>query len=392
MVILYIGSFRLPNYDAAAARVLNIARSLREAGHSVSFISWGGVQREEDKDNRGVYYVDGFPYLVTDELPTAGMSTFEKLHNRMRRGNTTKRLLSGWPVRIDVIITYNNSLCRWLLSFCTDKGIKLINDITEWYAYNELKPIDWLGYSYNMFVLQKQVKNKIVISSYLDKFYRQTHNIVVPATCDASEEKWHENLVSAKAQVDLFSGVTLIYAGTPARKDLLHHVVNAVRRLADEGAAIRLLILGSTRNSYINQYASKLHSTSQHERIIFFGKVPQDIIPSFYQLSDFMILLRENNRKSNAGFPTKFSESFTSGTPVIANLTSDLGNYLKDGITGFVVQEPREESVYQILKERVLTLSRADIELMKQHVKDAARQLDYHTYVEPIGEFMANLQ
>lgn len=392
MVILYIGAFRLPHHDAAASRVLNIARSLREAGHSVSFISWGGMQREEDKDDSGIHYVDGFPYMVTNELPTPGMSAFEKLHNRMRRGNTTKRILSRWPVHIDVIITYNNSLCRWLLSFCNKSGIKLINDITEWYAYNELKPTDWLGYSYNMFFLQKRVKNKIVISSFLDRFYCQTNNIVVPATCDSSENKWNENLDSVRAQVGLFSGVTLIYAGTPARKDLLHHVVNAVRRLADEGAAIRILILGSTRDGYINQHASKLHSTSPHESIIFLGKVSQDIIPSFYQQSDFMILLRENNRKSNAGFPTKFSESFTSGTPVIANLTSDIGNYLKDGITGFVVQEPSEESVYHILKDRVLNISRVEIELMRQNVKDVAKQFDYHSYVEPIGEFMANLR
>ena len=45
MNILYIGAFRLPNLDAAAPRVLNNAKAMREAGHNVKFISWGGKYR-----------------------------------------------------------------------------------------------------------------------------------------------------------------------------------------------------------------------------------------------------------------------------------------------------------------------------------------------------------
>ncbi len=69
MRIIYLGSFRLPNYDAAAARVLNIAHALREARHEVSFISWGGAVRNNDRGNDDIFRVDGFPYIVTNELP-----------------------------------------------------------------------------------------------------------------------------------------------------------------------------------------------------------------------------------------------------------------------------------------------------------------------------------
>lgn len=392
MKILYLGAFRFPLYDAAAARVLNVARALRLAGHEVSFISWGGTQREEDKCDDGIYRVDGFLYQVTNELPQPGMSFFEKLRNRLHQGNVTKRLLKEWPEHIDVIITYNNSLCRWLIPFCEKRGIKLINDITEWYAYNELKPTDWLGYAYDMHCRQKRVKNKIVISSYLDRFYKDTHNFVVPATCDASEKKWHDNLGYAKAFVKPFDGVTLIYAGNPAKKDLVHNAINAVHHLAREGMAIRFLILGVTRENYLSRYASMLRDKVLHENITFLGRVSQDVIPSFYHQSDFMVLLREQTRKSNAGFPTKFSESFTSGTPVIANLTSDLGAYLKEGETGFIVEEPTEEAVYRVLKEKVLLLNQDEIDCMKQNVSEVAKKLDYHAYVEPLREFMNNLK
>lgn len=390
MNFIYLGSFRFPNYDAAASRVLSIAKALREGGHQVTFISWGGQYRDEDKVSEEEFCIDGFRYIITNELDTSG-GFLSKLKGRMTRGKKTKLLLKQWPQEIDAIITYNGSLTNWLLSFCHRNGIKLINDMTEWYSYSELKPTEWIPYAYNMFVTQKRIENKIVISHFLDCFYKTTHNVVVPATCDASEKKWHENNEYSRQIVGKFKGVTLIYAGNPGRKDQVHHVVNAVHRLAEEGASIRFLILGTTRESYLSRYSSKLHTSKLHKNIIFLGRVSQDEIPSFYHQADFMVLLRESTRKSNAGFPTKFAESITSGTPVIANLTSDLGQYLKDGETGFVVKEPSEEAIYDTLKDRVLYLSRKQIEAMKGKVKETSQCLDYHAYIEPMRVFMSEL-
>lgn len=392
MRIIYIGCFRLPNLDAAAARVLNVARAFREIGHDVQFISWGGVERSKDRGDDGVCRVDGFPYMVTSELTQQGMSQFEKIRNRLNRGRLTKEILSEWKEPIDVIITYNNSICSWLIPFCKRKNIKLINDITEWYDYNELKPTDWLGYAYDMYCSQKRVKNKIVISSYLDNFYHSTNNIVVPATCDASDSKWHQVSDVAKLNVGEYDGITLIYAGNPARKDAVHYVINAVNALANERAKIRFLIIGISKEQYIEKYRDLLKEKELNDSIKFLGRVSQDEVPSYYALSDFMVLLRESNRKSNAGFPTKFSESFTSGTPVIANITSDIGSYLKDGETGFIVPEPSENAIYQILKEKVLSMSKADIEELKFNVRSAAKQLDYHAYIQPLRDFLANLK
>lgn len=391
MNIIYLGAFRLPNYDAAASRVLNIARALREGGHQVTFISWGGQYRQEDKVSEEEFCVDGFRYIITNELDATG-GVISKLKGRLTRGNKTKFLLTHWPQKIDVVITYNGSLTHWLLSFCHRNGIRLINDMTEWYSYSELKPTEWIPYAYNMFVTQKRVKNKIVISQFFDQYYKTTHNIVVPATCDALERKWNENIEYYGGHlVGEFMGITLIYAGNPARKDLVHHVVNAVHQLAEEGAPIRFLILGTTRESYLSRYASKLHNSKLHKNILFLGRVSQDEIPSFYHQADFMVLLREQTRKSNAGFPTKFAESFTSGTPVIANITSDLGKYLKDGETGFIVTKPSEEAVYRTLKEKVLPLGHKDIETIKHNVREVAKQLDYHAYVNLLCDYMKKL-
>lgn len=391
MRIVYLGSFRLPIFDAAAARVLNVARALRLAGHEVSFISWGGKQRECDLCADGKYRYDGFEYVVTGELDPKG-NILQKVICKQQRGNKTKQLLEERIVDFDAVITYNGSLTRWLLRFARKHQVKLINDITEWYDYNELKVTDWLPYTYNMHCTQKRVKNKIVISHYFDNYYNKTHNIVIPATCDAGEAKWQQGAAIAKEKAGEYDGITLIYAGNPARKDAVHYAVNAVQRLIDEGQKVRFLIVGAERERYLKNYTDLLSKKELSERIQFLGRVSQDEVPSYYAQADFMVLLREQTRKSNAGFPTKFSESFTSGTPVIANLTSDLRYYLFDGNTGFIVKEPTEAAIYETIKRRVMVLSRERIAAMKRNVKEEAKRLDYHAYVEALKEFFDSLK
>lgn len=381
----------MPNQDAAAARVLNVARALRDAGHIISFISWGGQERNEDQLSDGVFYYDGFSYVVTNEIDFKG-GIISKAKGWLSQGNKTKTILNEKMGQYDVILTYNCSLISWLVPFCKKNNIKLVADITEWYDYSELKPIMWLGYAFDMFYYLRRIKNKIVISKYLNKYYSASHNIIIPATCNQSEKKWHQGKDIANEKVLSFDGITLIYAGNPARKDAVHYAINAVQRLLEEGAKLRFLIIGIKREDYIKKYSDLLKSNILSEQIQFVGRVSQDDVPSYYALADFMVLLREQTRKSNAGFPTKFSESFTSGTPVIANVTSDMGEYLKDAETGFVVEKPTEDAIYRTLKEKVLTLNYDEIDRMKNRVKIVASQLDFHAYVEPLRDFIANLK
>lgn len=390
MHIFYIGSFRLPNHDAAAARVLNVARALRDAGHIVSFISWGGQYRESDICPDGKYSVDGFEYIITNELDDRG-GWLLKAKAKLTRGNKTKKILRQQK-NIDVIITYNGSLTRWLLRFTNERHIKLINDITEWYSYSELKITDWIPYAFNMLVTQRRVKNKVVISSYLDHFYKKTHNIVIPATCDISESKWNVDIKYVKNIIGKFDGITLIYAGNPGRKDLLHTVINVIQRLINEKEKIRFIILGITRENYLERYSNMLAVPDLSSNIKFIGRVSQDLVPAFYNNADFMVLLRNPTRKSNAGFPTKFAESIVSGTPVIANLTSDIGAYLKNGITGFVVKSPSNCDLYELLKQNVLKCDHDAICKMKRNVYELSSKFDYHAYIRPIAEFMDYLK
>ena len=89
----------------------------------------------------------------------------------------------------------------------------------------------------------------------------------------------------------------------PLRLDLARRVVGRVRQ-----DVLRLLV-------------------APHEREIPWLRTPGMLAHGDVQRlvgsTDFSILVRQPCRTSQAGFPTKFVESFACGTPVIANLTSD---------------------------------------------------------------------
>lgn len=389
MNIFYIGPFRLPNYDAAAPRVLNNARAMQLCGHQVSFISWGGKYRDSDLCKDGKFRIDGMEYIITDELDPKG-TLFSKMMQMSRRGDKTVAILESMEVRPDLIVMYNAGYgwTKRMMKFCNMHNIKLANDITEWYDNNELHFWDILPYRYNMTRLQKKIKNKICISSYLDKYYKESNNLLLPPLCDHSEGKW--NAIIEDDRIKPFDGITLIYAGKPAKKDCVHTVINVVNKMAQEGKPIRFMILGITREIYLERYSDVLESKELHENIMFLGRVSQDLIPAYYKKADFMVLLRESTRKNMAGFPTKFAESMSAGVPVIANDTSDLGRYIINSKTGFIVEDEKASSLEKTLTD-ALSLSRQQIDNMKQCTKASNSSFYYACRKAEMNMFLGKL-
>lgn len=390
MRIIYLGAFRLPNFDAAAPRVLNNAKAFRSLGHEVSFISWGGKYREEELCEDGKYRVCGFEYQISNDLP-AGGSTKERILTKLLRGRHSIKMLKTMA-KPELIIIYNAtySFSKLMIKYCHKNGIKLANDINEWFDNKELHLFDILPNYINMTHTQNKIKNKIVISEFLDNYYSNSNNMLMPPLCDPEDPKWATKIEDKR--ISSYNGYTLIYAGNPAKKDCINSVINAVNTLANIGQPIRFLILGITRDAYIKKNRKVLMSTSLHKNVVFLGQISQDLIPAYYKQADFMVLLRKPNRKSMAGFPTKFAESMIAGVPVITNATSDLSKYVINNKNGFLVNGYDYDSILYTLTHFVLTLSKSDIQAMKNFVKLSNGDFNWHNQVEKFKIFIDNLK
>jgi glycosyltransferase involved in cell wall biosynthesis len=140
-------------------------------------------------------------------------------------------------------------------------------------------------------------------------------------------------------------------------------------------------VIGISKEHFLEYYPEDEEVVaSLGERVSFLGKMSHKDVLLYLKRADFSIFYRAKTRVTMAGFPTKFSESISCGTPVITNLTSDLSAYLKDGINGFII----EENIDRSLKE-ILSIGTMNLKVLKKNVNKSL--FDYHNYIVPFAEW-----
>ena len=76
------------------------------------------------------------------------------------------------------------------------------------------------------------------------------------------------------------------------------------------------------------------------------------------------------------------------GIPMITNAHSDLGEYVRDGVEGLIVDCPSAASFASAL-QRARSMRREDVLRLGQNARRrAAECFDYRRYVEPLGNFV----
>lgn len=356
--VLYIGGFELPDKNAAAQRVMGNAKLLREMGFDVSFIGISKVL------NGSPIIVDGF---VSN--PVAYPSNTKKWMHQILTFVDINTILNRKP---DYVILYNFPAVASLriLKACHKHGIKVVHDLTEWEYSKGWSPreiIRKFDINLRMRYSTKKMDGVIAISRYLYDYYKPYTNVImVPPTIDLNEEKWSHNRVLTSGEK-----IRLVYAGNAGFgvKDRLDIIVKAIVKYPN----MQLDVIGMTEENYVAGYAPLPEWCNN---IIFHGRVPHTEAVKAVQNADFQFLIRDNNLKNNAGFPTKFVESMACCTPIIATITSNIDDYLKNGENGLVVDD--NHSLDDVL-ENISKLPTSEIIKMKEFCRRITA-FDYREY------------
>lgn len=358
--ILYIGTFQLPDKCAAAHRVINIAKSLRDIGYNVVFFGAGEhVSLTEAKRAEGFGYYDVF-----NQQRGAHAREMFKIEHIKTFANRTKNLRA--------IIAYNYpsiALIR-LNNFCKSKGIRLIGDCTEWFDGKErgllagaIKRCDTI---LRMRYVQKHIDGMITISKYLYNFYNSTvPSVRIPPTVDLSTGKY-ESIKDKNNKRLVFT-----YAGSPsASKESLDIVVDYFNKTQRDD--VELWIVGITDKQYRTIY----NNVPNNRNIFFLGRVDHETAINAVKYSDYVIIVRPDSRLTQAGFPTKFVEALSCGVPVIATNTSDLSTYLDGTRNGCIIDiNHMHEALNEIANNKC------------QYIVDK-HAFDYHLYTDEIADFL----
>lgn len=367
--IVYIGGFELPDKNAAAHRVLSNGKAFRELGYNVVFID---ASKDKNTSNNILKTKKDYFGFDTYSVPYPnGAKSWLRYLTDIK--SFVKVIEKQHEVCMVILYNFQAVAMRKMMNYCKRNGIKCCADVTEWRSakgegvvYRILKDSDtW----YRMKILHKKLDGLIVISSYLKKYYSNQSNVVlVPTLVDTSEEKWNNPY---KKSEDV---LRLVYAGNPGLKDRLDILISA---LLEVDRPYVLDIVGVTKEQFLHYFPNFKNKLSNNKNIVFHGRVSHQEALNYVKKANYSCFFRENDRVSNAGFPTKLAEALTCGTPVFTNKTSDIAKYVNE-INGIIVDDVTNQSLINGLLHAVPV------------VNFSGSPFDYHLFISELRRLMGN--
>ena len=386
--VLYVGGFELPDKNAAAHRVVSNGKIIKELGYDICFV---GISHDPTISNEVFNTKKVYDWSTEYQIRYPGSSK-EWLHY-LGSLIDLKRIIE--MEEISIVIAYNFpaiALYR-LHKYCKAREIPIICDCTEWEVssgggvlFRILKSLDTC---LRMRIVHPRLNGIIAISKYLWNYYSPSNKnvILLPPLVDKEDEKWSkvDTEITAASPVLTFAG------SIGNEKDDLSMLIRCLLELrTNHNIKFRLNVVGITSDEYSNDGKGLPVPIEIESDVIFHGRRSNQQVIAILQNSDFSIFIRESNRKTRAGFPTKFVESLASGTPVLTNESSDIKDYLIDGYNGYFLDASSEANLTHSLK-KALSQDESIFKELKKNC-DSSNEFDFRQYIGTFNQLFLNIK
>lgn len=379
MKIVICGLLKFPAGDAGSLRQYQLAVMLRELGHDVLVVGLGETNNRQIEKYGEVDYIS-FRY--------GDNKLQNKVLSHLLYWKNLKKILGDYAPDVILMDDLGPSKTIKLKQYCEVRQIRLIHDSVEWYSPEQFKHGKFsLGYIrkdiLNRFLIDKTC-GVIAISRYLEEYFKAKgcRCVRIPIVITEADLCKEKDLPEDK--------VVFTYAGQPGKKDYLHVMLDAFALLPSELLQhVVFNIVGCTKEQMIAAGISSEVLNKLENQLVIHGRVSHDEVLRILMGTHFTLLIRSpEQRYAKAGFPTKVVESLSRSTPVICNLTSDLGEYLTDGIDALVVEECCTQSLYKQI-EKAMEMSAKRRALMCCQAEQTAQSRFLHeSYLRYVREIV----
>ena len=389
MKVLFLANQELPDQSANATRIINLAKLFQSCGVEPILI---GTRYNEDTLLRGEY--DGLKYMHVNAI------NYLSLRKSKRQEYLEKLFVEAMEATWDqdnfsiiVASSFSFQSIQFILNYAKTKRIAVIYNSVEWFQkdnesfYGLGGKIKFLYNRFGLLVQHVKVGNIIGISSLLVNYYkeRKCNTIRIPTIIDKGKYDYVELTHNKKT--------VIAYAGSPAKKDYISNAIKALLLLNSEELQSLELHLYGVDVIQLKKLGISEETVHMLQTVLFVhGRIPYSQVQERISSADYTILLRPNLRYANAGFPTKVGESMMCGTPVIANHTSDLNLYIRDGDNGIVVDDESVEACAEGYRKALRMSVEEKIKMRFNARKEAEYAFFYLSYKKEMEEFIRNLK
>lgn len=384
--IAYVAPVAIPEGGAAARRIIGNAKALVCAGFDVVIVSG----QRPGPDGAEFELAPHIRCVSVNERDAEHLPKALRYARYAVMGSRSRRWLDAQAELPRAVILYSG-YSPYLLQFtgwARRRGVALLFDAVEWYAAPNLLAFLLSPYLWNtefaLRVLIPRLDGVVAISRALEHYYeaRDVPVVRVPPLIDPDEFAPSLPLADSRGRM------RLAYAGSPGRKDLIDIVIEAVIQCDGGSGRLLLEIVGLSEDELRRRKPLLRRKGVIPDCLVAHGRVSHARAMELVGRADFTVFLRHPNRVSTHGFPTKFVESLAAGTPVIANITSDLADHLRDGETGLVCAEPTQAALEATLA-RALVIREHNPGALRQSARtEAERAFGYRMHAAALSDMV----
>ena len=397
--IIYIGNFPYPSKSGVGNRARQNVLMLKSLGYRVCVIATDGAVRGDCPLQETKKEIDGCDVYF---LPTA-----KNVKQRIFYKQDLKRVkvfIENLDVNKEIAAVFFTGtkfslFTSGLVKFCKKRDIKTIADSMDWLAihthsllFNIIKRFDIF---WEMRVANKRADGVLAISTYLQDYYAKCGKptILIPPLFERNVGEDTATMPNEK--------IRLIYAGTPfgpnvvckkpkALKDRLDRAIEILYQIKTAGVDNFIFdVYGVTEEGYKTAFPRHVKYVDElKDKLVFHGRTEYSLVEEALRKADFTVLIRDENRETKAGFPSKVGESICSGVPVVISNVGDHARYIKNDHNGFLLARDNETAVNELMG--VFKLKREDIEKMKENCRQDT-QFIYQTYCDEMKKFLQDV-
>jgi glycosyltransferase involved in cell wall biosynthesis len=342
-IIIFGDLFTVPEGNAATNRVYTYAKGFIESGIEVHIISFSNTY---STNNKGI--IDGakfyIPFGQKERSKYFIVRRWKKLLKYRNAYSIIKRI--NKEDKIIAINSWSNELLTHLFVYLLTRLFKarFIIECNEhpFRHYQSSALRKRLG-KLNFYIESRFCDGVFCISNFLMDFYKnkgfdENKLLLVPSTVDPARFNKISERTIDQHYIGYFGSLTF-------DRDNVDILIKAFAMISHKYTEMKLVLGGFCSQNERTNLIDLIAELNIQNKVTLLNYLTREEIITYVSNADILVMVRCNDLRSKASYPSKLTEFLASSVPVISVNVGEISLYLSDGVNAFLVEPENAEAL-----------------------------------------------